>query len=164
MARINSFSVVVAMFLALGLVVLSPGLASRVILESESEAPGYYDHDTDFAPVEAFDNDDFPPETLPNDPNADFLEACARKLTGDCGESIFTNIFANDSTLINDHCCHLLVAMGQECHNKLVNNIIDKIPEYKTNETITRPRSVKIWNKCALVADTVSPASSPSEN
>uniref|UniRef100_A0A2N9EAI8 Prolamin-like domain-containing protein n=1 Tax=Fagus sylvatica TaxID=28930 RepID=A0A2N9EAI8_FAGSY len=128
MARINSFSVVVAMFLALGLVVLSPGLASRVrILESISESP--------------------------NVPNIEFLVACAKKLTPDCGESIFMNIFGNSSKPVSDNCCHLLVAMGRPCHNGLMTNIINKIPDYKTNETITRPRGVEIWNKCALVAE-----------
>ncbi|GMY12006.1 protein DOWN-REGULATED IN DIF1 11-like [Fagus crenata] len=126
MARINSFSIVMAMFFAYGLVVLSPGLASRVILESISKSP--------------------------NVPNIEFLVACSKKLTPDCGESIFMNIFGNASKPISDHCCHLLVATGRPCHNGLVNNIINRVPGYKTNETITRPRSVQIWNKCALVA------------
>ena len=130
MARFNSFSVVVAMFLAHGLVVLSPGLASRVILESISESPNVL--------------------------NIEFLEACARKLFADCGESVFMNIFVNASRPVTDHCCRLLVAMGRPCHNGLVNNIIDKINDNKSNETIIRPKSGEIWNKCALVAETVS--------
>ncbi|GMY25013.1 protein DOWN-REGULATED IN DIF1 11-like [Fagus crenata] len=130
MARISSFSVLVVMVLVHGLVVLSPGLASRVILESISESP--------------------------NVRNIEFLEACARKLTADCGESVFMIIFANASRPVNDHCCRLLVAMGRPCHDGLVNNIIEKIHDYETNESVIRPKSVEIWNKCALVTENVS--------
>ncbi|XP_030950025.1 protein DOWN-REGULATED IN DIF1 11-like [Quercus lobata] len=162
MERLNSFSVVVTMLLACWVTFLSPGLASRVLSTSESEAPGYYD-ETDLAPIEAFQ--DFPPEPLATDPNSEFLEVCSKRLTPDCGESIFKNVFADDSMPVEDNCCLLLVSMGRTCHNKLVDNTINKIPDYKSNETITRLRSVQIWNKCALLADNAVPqTASPIED
>ena len=85
------------------------------------------------------------------------LIICSNKLRPECGEEIFMNIFGHSSKPVSDYCCYSLARIGLTCHNKLFDNIVDSQPGYKSNETITRPRSVQIWNKCALVAG-VAPA------
>ena len=86
------------------------------------------------------------------------LRICSTKLGPDCGEEIFMNIFGHSSKPVSDNCCHSLARIGLTCHNMLFDNIVNTQPGYKSNVTITRPRSVQIWNKCSLVAGPVPPA------
>ena len=86
------------------------------------------------------------------------LMLCSNKLSPDCGQEIFSDIFWKNSKPVSDYCCHSLARLGLTCHNKLFDNIVNTQHGYKSNETITRPRSVQIWNKCALVAGVVAPA------
>ena len=88
----------------------------------------------------------------------DALRTCSTKLGPDCGEEIFMNIFGHSSKPVSDYCCYSLARIGLTCHNKLFDNIVDSQPGYKSNVTITRPRSVQIWNKCSLVAGPIPPA------
>ena len=81
-----------------------------------------------------------------------FLMLCSIKLSPDCGQEIFSDIFWQNSKPVSDHCCHSLARLGLTCHNRLFDNIVNTQHGYKSNETITRPRSVQVWNKCALVA------------
>ena len=81
-----------------------------------------------------------------------FLMLCSIKLSPDCGQEIFSDIFWQNSKPVSDHCCHSLARLGLSCHNRLFDNIVNTQHGYKSNETITRPRSVQVWNKCALVA------------
>ena len=88
----------------------------------------------------------------------DALRTCSTKLGPDCGEEIFMNIFGHSSKPVSDNCCHSLARIGLTCHNMLFDNIVNTQPGYKSNVTITQPRSVQIWNKCSLVAGPVPPA------
>ena len=81
-----------------------------------------------------------------------FLMLCSIKLSPDCGQEIFSDIFWQNSKPVSDHCCHSLARLGLTCHNRLFDNIVNTQHGYKSNETITQPRSVQVWNKCALVA------------
>ena len=86
------------------------------------------------------------------------LRICWTKLSLDCGEEIFMNIFGHSSKPVSDNCCHSLARIGLTCYNMLFDNIVNTQPGYKSNVTIPRPRSVQIWNKCSLVAGPVPPA------
>ncbi|KAM1217099.1 hypothetical protein TB2_013112 [Malus domestica] len=149
--------------------VVDQGLLSpAAVLASRDISPPYYEsnYDPDLAPEEApIIVKDFPPEPLPgrDSDQSNFLEACAVRLTGDCGEAIFTDIFWNQTSPISDHCCRNLVGLGLRCHVGLVANIINNHPAaFKTNEIMLLLRSLDIWNMCALVAKVEPAIPSPS--
>ena len=135
--------------LASAIGVLLPKVASDIFEESIAPAPEYDGSYVEERP--AFIED--------GEYEANFLDNCKKKLTDNCGTSIFTTIFLKDEVITPD-CCHQLVKIGLACHNGLVKHIIS-IPEFKANQSITLPRSVKIWNKCKLVTEFFSPSHSP---
>uniref|UniRef100_A0A7N2L170 Prolamin-like domain-containing protein n=1 Tax=Quercus lobata TaxID=97700 RepID=A0A7N2L170_QUELO len=150
MARFTSFpAMVVVVLLASAIGVLLPKVASDIFEESIAPAPEYDGSYVEERP--AFIED--------GEYEANFLDNCKKKLTDNCGTSIFTTIFLKDEVITPD-CCHQLVKIGLACHNGLVKHIIS-IPEFKANQSITLPRSVKIWNKCKLVTEFFSPSHSP---
>ncbi|KAK3435538.1 hypothetical protein EUGRSUZ_C00225 [Eucalyptus grandis] len=88
--------------------------------------------------------------TDPASETLDYLIDCASKLTGNCGEDIFFNIFTKQRR-ITPACCKKLVSIGKQCHESMVGFIILS-PSFSKNASITVPRSKKVWNKCVLLA------------
>lgn len=123
-------------------------LSPAAVLASWDISPPYYEsnYDPDLAPEEApIIVKEFPPEPLPgrDSDQSNFFEACAVRLTGDCGEAIFTDIFWNQTSPISDHFCRNLVGLGLRCHVGLVANIINNHPAaFKANEIMLLLRSV----------------------
>ncbi|XP_075665886.1 protein DOWN-REGULATED IN DIF1 11-like [Castanea sativa] len=150
MARFTSFpAVVVVVLLASAIGVLLPKVASDIFEESVALPPEY-----DGSYVE-----ERPGFIEDGEYEANFLDNCKKKLTYNCGTSIFTTIFLKDEVITQD-CCHQLVKIGLACHNGLVKHVIS-IPEFKANQSITLRRGVKIWNKCKLVTGSFSTSHSP---
>ncbi len=148
MAKFTSFAAILVWFLATVIGVLVPKVASNFSGESIAPSPEYGVEDSpDFIESGEYE--------------ANFLDTCTKQISNECGTAIFTSIFLKNEVITED-CCQQLVKMGLRCHNGLVRNIIS-IPEFKANQSITLPRSTKIWNKCTLVTWSFSPSPSPSD-
>ncbi|KAI8029877.1 Protein DOWN-REGULATED IN DIF1 11 [Camellia lanceoleosa] len=94
-------------------------------------------------------------------PTDAFLEKCVENFNETCGSEIFEGIFIN--TTVTAPCCKNLVAMGKECHGRLVNRILE-MPWIRRHVNVPQvlSHSDEIWSKCVSDGVVVSSASSPS--
>lgn len=74
-----------------------------------------------------------------------YLAECAYKLTEECGDDVFGNIFMGLNPLTPE-CCKKLMFTGKECHEAMVNFVIS-LPDFRNNASITVPRSKQVWNE-----------------
>ncbi|KAB1226870.1 hypothetical protein CJ030_MR1G002653 [Morella rubra] len=72
--------ILVAVFLAHEVALLSPGLASSSAMK-KSASEGHDYSNADFPPVEPIEEQDFPQQPLPDDPTTNFLEDCALRFS-----------------------------------------------------------------------------------
>lgn len=76
-----------------------------------------------------------------------YLEECLKKLGGECGPLLFTNIFVGHKNEISTSCCEKLVDMGKECHDTITDSVISR-PEFSGNETLYETRAADAWKMC----------------
>uniref|UniRef100_A0A2N9FEV2 Prolamin-like domain-containing protein n=1 Tax=Fagus sylvatica TaxID=28930 RepID=A0A2N9FEV2_FAGSY len=127
--------------------VLASGVLASFAQEPEEDiSPSTLIDDTAYPPEDAM-----PPETE----HTKYLEECASKVEAECGKEIFLGMF--ESLPITQKCCLQLVKMGKTCHDDLVKAIIF-LPEYSPKASLALSNSVKIWDKCVLVTEQISPA------
>ncbi|KAJ1410305.1 Prolamin-like domain [Sesbania bispinosa] len=142
---------VAALFLAIGVVLFAPiGVAASDDFE-EATAP-VSDDDDDYS-INSLHLDgllDMYNSPEPSPGYYKFLEQCAKKLNSEeCGKEIFAGMFYEEP--LTKPCCTRLVAMGRECHDALVEKLIDS-PELKPLSPKVLLRSAQIWDACDYIA------------
>ena len=80
-------------------------------------------------------------------PSIDPIIGCADKISSSCGPKVYAFIFEESGVLSQD-CCGLLLKEGKECHDNLTNSILSK-GGFSTEETEEiLERNSEVWNLC----------------
>ncbi|KAM7252603.1 hypothetical protein ACFE04_008112 [Oxalis oulophora] len=88
-----------------------------------------------------------PLKDTPESPKQWKIEECVKRISEDCANSIYGNIFLHNKEVISTNCCEQLVSLGKECHDTLVNDIL-KSPEAKGKKSTFLRNSLNVWNHC----------------
>ncbi|KAJ8421217.1 hypothetical protein Cgig2_033725 [Carnegiea gigantea] len=80
-------------------------------------------------------------------PSIDPIIGCADKISSSCGPKVYAFIFEESGVLSQD-CCWLLLKEGKECHDNLTNSILSK-GGFSTEETEEiLEKNSEVWNLC----------------
>ncbi|EOY19403.1 Uncharacterized protein TCM_044499 [Theobroma cacao] len=93
---------------------------------------------------------------------ADPIQAynCESKMSLNCVMGVFASIF-NNTEMVTDKCCGELIVLGQVCHNALFKRTL-QLPKFrKIDSSLILKRSIRTWNKCALLIDSIAQSPYP---
>ncbi|KAJ8434710.1 hypothetical protein Cgig2_012631 [Carnegiea gigantea] len=80
-------------------------------------------------------------------PSIDPIIGCVDKISSSCGPKVYAFIFEESGVLSQD-CCGLLLKEGKACHDNLTNSILSK-GGFSTEETEEiLERNSEVWNLC----------------
>ncbi|KAJ8419609.1 hypothetical protein Cgig2_011083 [Carnegiea gigantea] len=93
-------------------------------------------------------------------PSIDPIIGCADKVSSSCGPKVYAFIFEESGVLSQD-CCALLLKEGKECHDNLTNSILSK-GGFSTEETEEiLERNSEVWNLCKRSGHIGGPQAAP---
>ncbi|KAL6581350.1 hypothetical protein OROMI_007273 [Orobanche minor] len=84
----------------------------------------------------------------------ELIDQCLQKMPKECGEQMFSGIIGIHDyvTAVSDSCCEDMVAIGKECHLKILNATL-MVPALSDGEREDiKRRDENIWAYCFMVA------------